>query len=152
MAVYPKRFFEKNEPIKEGLCFVIMSLSPESDSIYQVAIKSTVEALGMKCVRIDDIYECQPIVTTILSTLQKAELVIVDITQKDPNVFYELGLAHATKDSVIIISQTPEDIPFDLKLMRLIVYDNTAPGIENLKLKLEKEIEMLSEANIFNNT
>ena len=143
MVAYPKRFFEKNEPIEEGLCFVIMSLSPESDSIYKMAIKPTVEALGMKCVRIDDVYEGQPIVTTILSTLQKAELVIVDITQKDPNVFYELGFAHATKDNVIIISKAPEYLPFDLELMRLIVYDNTAPGIKNLKLKLEKEIEIL---------
>ena len=144
MTVYPKRFFEKTEPIEEGLCFVIMSLSPKSDSIYHIAIKPTVETLGMKCVRIDDIYYIgQPIVTTILSTLQKAELVIVDITKKDPNVFYELGFAHATKDNVIIMSQAPEDLPFDLNLMRLIVYDNTAPGIENLKLKLEKEIERL---------
>jgi len=143
--MYPKKFLEQNnESIEKGLCFVIMPVTPELNYVYHNGIKPVVKTLGMKCVRFDEIYTALPMID-ILSVLQKAEIVIADLTGKNPNVLYELGIAHAIKDKVIIISQSLEDIPFDLRHIRCVLYkNNSSAGIETFQLKLKKEIELLS--------
>lgn len=58
---------------------------------------------------------------------RKAKLLLADLTGKNPNVFYELGLAHAAKQPVIFAAAQVEDVPFDLRHLRVIIYDIREP-------------------------
>ncbi len=63
-----------------------------------------------------------------------ADLILCEMSDRNPNVFYELGLAHAIGAPAILVSKKAEDIPFDLRHIRVITYDYTAVGWEE-KLK-----------------
>lgn len=143
--IVPKEFFENTRITPEhGICFVLIPFKHPFDEIYNRIIRETVEKdLKMKCYKADSIYDPKPIMTTILEMIQKAEIIIADLTGRNPNVFYELGIAHSKKDNVIIISQNPDDVPFDLKHLRYIVYENSLTGAENLRLSLIKIIKTL---------
>ena len=69
-----------------------------------------------------------------------SEYVVADLTGKNPNVFYELGIAHTCKaaSKVVIISQSSDDVPFDLRQMRYIPYRNDSAGLRRLSRDLER--------------
>jgi hypothetical protein len=71
----------------------------------------------------------------------KTSFLIADLTGRNANVFYELGLAHALKKDVILITQKIEDVPFDLRHYRCIVYDNTIRGASKLESGLRGTLE-----------
>jgi hypothetical protein len=54
-------------------------------------------------------------------------MLLADLTDKNANVFYELGLAHAAKKPVIFTSAHVDDVPFDLRHLRVIIYDVREP-------------------------
>src|SRR5258708_23192992 len=60
--------------------------------------------------------------------IQSAQLLLAELTEKNANVFYELGLAHAIGKPVILISETIVDVPFDLQALRVILYDKNDPS------------------------
>ena len=145
--IVPKEFFENTRITQEqGICFVLIPFKHPFDEIYNRIIQETVEKdLKMKCHRADSIYDPRPIMTTILEMIQKAEIIIADLTGRNPNVFYELGIAHSRKDNIIIITQNRDDVPFDLKHLRYILYENTLTGAENLRLSLIETIKTLQK-------
>ena len=67
------------------------------------------------------------VIEQIWQQIRKAKVLLADLTGKNPNVFYELGLAHALKKPVVLVSSNEEDVPFDLKHIRVIFYDMTDP-------------------------
>jgi hypothetical protein len=93
------------------------------DSIYQPAI----EAAGLKPKRADDLYRPSTIVNDIWSYTKCAKIVLADLTGKNPNVFYELGLAHALAKPVVLVAESMNDVPFDLRALRIIEYDKNEP-------------------------
>lgn len=115
-------------------CFVLMPFQPiKLTEIYQRYIKEPIEAqTGLRCVRADDIYQSSEIMRDIWEHMNKAKLVIADMTSKNPNVFYELGMAHVLGKKVILISQTIDDVPFDLRGVRTITYEDRISGYEHL--------------------
>ncbi len=64
----------------------------------------------------------------IWEQITKARVLLADLTGKNPNVFYELGLAHAKSKPVIFIASNLEDIPFDLRHLRVIIYEQKNPN------------------------
>jgi len=72
---------------------------------------------------------------------------VADLTGRNPNVFYEIGLAHALGKDVIIITQTMNDVPFDLKALRCIVYDFTPRGMKQLEASLVKTIKTIMRSS-----
>jgi hypothetical protein len=66
---------------------------------------------------------------------------IAELTGKNANVFYELGLAHAMQKNVILITQRLEDVPFDLRHYRCLVYENSIVGAANLKTTLKTTLK-----------
>jgi len=123
----------KKGAIDETLCFVLMPFDEKFASIYESIIKKVVESFNLKCTRADEIFGTQPIIEDILEHIQKSRILIADLTSRNPNVFYELGLAHAVGKEVILISQNLKDVPFDLKHYRCIVYEDSVAGAEKLK-------------------
>jgi len=89
------------------------------------------------------------IITQIFDSLNSAEVVIADLTDRNANVFYELGVRHTLRDATILIAQRLEDVPFDLRQQAIIVYDWKISGnrdqarrtLQEAMKKIEVEIE-----------
>ena len=118
-------------PLAKGqsrICFVIMPFSEsgtctEADwnNIFQEVIKPAVEASSYECRR--STATRGNLIKAIIQDLDASWVVLADLTDRNPNVFYELGVRHALKDRTILIAQNREDIPFDLQSYANHVYD-----------------------------
>ncbi|MFC1597398.1 hypothetical protein ACFL5Q_05600 [Planctomycetota bacterium] len=143
--MYPKSFFVAHGiPEEPGTVFVLMPFSAEFSPIFN-AIKATIQgaSLRMKCFRADDIYSTEPIMESILRGIARAEVIVADVTGRNANVFYELGIAHTVKDRCVILTQSVSDVPFDLKHLRCIEYTNTISGAAELTEALSSAIGQL---------
>jgi len=129
--------------------FVIMPFDTKFKSIYDDHIKRVCKSMSLTCMRADDIFMTHAIMKDIWSFIYNTKVVICDCTNKNPNVFYELGMAHAIGKNVIIITQNEDDIPFDIKQLRYLQYDYTPSGMSKfediLKLFIEKQLETVSK-------
>ena len=145
--IYPKQLQHLNIPIEKNRCFVIMPFKEELDFVYGI-IKKGLNDNGYICNRVDEIAGSTPIVHKILTELLRSRYIIADLTGCNPNVFYELGIAHSSKDAqnIIILKQKGSKVPFDITHLTYIEYD-----IDNPKyfvaaiLKSIKEFSYLSD-------
>lgn len=123
---YPRDYIIPNQEIEVGTAFVVMPIRSEFDLPLGI-ITDVCNTLGIKARRADDIARQDFIMSNILDGIAKSEIVIVDITGNNPNVFYELGIAHSlrTRQAIIIITQD-EDVsksPFDIRHWSILQYD-----------------------------
>ncbi|GFE79271.1 hypothetical protein GCM10011487_12710 [Steroidobacter agaridevorans] len=132
--------------IQSACCFVIMPFGGWADGYYDAIYQPAIEAAGLRAHRADDLYRPSTIVNDIWAYTRKAKLLIADLTGKNPNVFYELGLAHALAKPAILVAESIDDIPFDLRALRVILYNKNAPSWGPiLQAKIEAAIrEVLS--------
>lgn len=145
--IYPKEFFEKNKPtIDEDLCFVIMPFDASFGDVYKT-IEQTLAELGHRALRADQVFDTKPIMISIMEKINQAHLVIADVTDRNANVFYELGMAHVLKDRVVLITQRVDDVPFDLRHFRHIVYEPTPEGAAKLRQSLLETVRAVGFAN-----
>ena len=121
--------------------FVLMPFDEEFAPVYDRFIKPLFEKAGFTVERADDILSQQNILKVILQGIHKCDLVIADLTKVNPNVFYELGLAHALKKPVILITQSRDEVPFDLKSYRLLEYSRDFVKIQEASEELLKYAE-----------
>ena len=127
-----------------NLVFVIMPFDRSYDDRYQLGIKETVKGLGLQCQRADEIVHTRNVICrAICQPIRAARYVIADITERNPNVFYELGLAHGRAEDVeqsdkrvILLTQDIADAPFDLRSMNVIQYDSIGSLRTELKVML----------------
>ncbi len=142
----------KDAPPKK-ICFVIMPFSKTNSctkeqwtEIFHEMIKAAVEESGYH-------YECfracldiGNIIKDILINLNRADVVIADLTDRNPNVFYELGVRHALRDATVLITQRMEDVPFDLRQYALVEYDwTTKKGRTDFKEKIHRVFAIVEE-------
>lgn len=104
-------------------CFVMMPFGEHFDDMYKSVLVPAIEAAGYKPVRGDDAYSIRPVIDDIFHEIRSAAVLVADVSGKNPNVNYELGVAHGLNKSVLIIAQDIEDIPFDYRHLRSIVYN-----------------------------
>jgi len=112
-----------NSSNEEESCFVIMPFGRWFDKYYNEIYAPAVKNAALIPRRADDFYRVGTIINDIWTLTGEAKMILADLTGKNPNVLYELGLAHALAKPAILISQTMEDIPFDLRSLRIITYD-----------------------------
>jgi len=138
------KVFTLNDPeyIEPLLVSAMMPFSPQFDHVYAV-LQQISEQYGLRCRRADDIWESPAVMQDVVSLIDKSQIVICDCTGRNPNVFYETGIAHALGREVILITQAESDIPFDLRHLRYVSYLNNGEGLEDLKLKLKQRISAL---------
>lgn len=124
---------------REGLCFVIMPFTQTwSNRIYRIISECLAHGFDeVEVVRADNLFG-QDVLLDIWKAICEAEIVVAEVTGRNPNVFYELGLAHAVGTDVILLSQSSEDIPFDLKRYRHIIYEDNEDGTQLLRIKLQQ--------------
>ncbi len=128
--------------VDEKLCFVLMPFGPPYDSYYREIIKPAADEACLATVRSDEIHSRRAIVSDIWQSLWRARLVVADVSNRNPNVNYELGLCDALGVPAIIITGKMEDVPFDYKHRRCILYDRLEAGCdEKLKKALVKTIK-----------
>lgn len=108
-------------------CFVISPFGDPFDTYFSHIVKPALEDCGLYAIRGDSLYRPTTIVDDIWQGIRDAKLLIAELTDRNPNVFYELGLAHAISKPVILISRSIEDVPFDLRSIRVLVYDKDHP-------------------------
>ena len=121
--------------------FVISPFGEPFDTYFTHIVKPALEECGLYAIRGDSLYRPSTIVDDIWQGIRDAKVLIAELTDRNPNVFYELGLAHALSKPVILISKSIDDVPFDLRSIRVLVYDKDHPDWGNkLRLNLIKAI------------
>jgi len=136
-------FSQRDFGVEENLCFVLMPFDKTFRRVYKEAIKPAVRKVGLKCRRADDIFGVRPIVQDIWEHINRAKVVVADLTDRNPNVFYEVGLSHALAKRVVLLAQKPQDVPFDIKHIRYVLYKNDTSGRGKLLKALSKTIRGL---------
>jgi len=122
------------------LFFVIIPFSTDYNDIYQIGIKEVVQHLEFECVRADEIVHTKNVICLgLCQPLRSSRFVIAELTNRNPNVLYELGLSHAFEKDVILLTQDIESIPFDLRNQSIIIYHD----ISDLRQKLSKQLQGL---------
>jgi hypothetical protein len=104
-------------------CFVISPFGDPFDDYYEKIYKPAIEAANLESIRGDEVYGTGAIIDDIFREILESELVLCDSTGRNPNVNYELGIAHALKKPAVIITQDINDVPFDYRHLRVITYD-----------------------------
>jgi hypothetical protein len=93
---------------------------------YEEIIRPAVAASGLIPRRGDEIYGTQPIIRDIWNNIRRSRIIVADVSGRNPNVNYELGLAHACGKPTVIITRRMHDVPFDYRHLRCIPYNPTS--------------------------
>lgn len=109
-------------------CFVMQPFAAPLGDYYEKIYRPAIEKAGLRAIRADaDIFGTGKIMDQVWSGINGARVLVAEMTSRNPNVFYELGLAHALKKPVVLVSAREEDVPFDLQHIRVIYYDTSDP-------------------------
>jgi len=131
--------------VENNLSFVLMPFREPFIRLYKDHIKPALESEGYRVMRADDIFTPTPIIEDIWEYINRASIIVADVTGKNPNVFYELGLAHTVGKDVVMLTQNEEDIPFDLRHLRYFTYLDNQEGWNILKEKLAKAVNAIRD-------
>ena len=125
----PSPVVSKEPRVREFLdtCFVMMPFGEWFDRYYQEIYVPAIKEAGFEPVRADELFTTGSVVEQIWEQIEKAKLLLADLSGKNPNVFYELGLAHAARKPVVFTAGQLDDVPFDLRHLRVIIYDVREP-------------------------
>ena len=127
--------------------FVLMPFSEAFSDIYELGIKQAIDDCGLFCLRVDEQHFTESILERIIINIKRARFIVADMTGCNPNVFYEVGYAHATEKPIIFLTQDdPSKIPFDLKHKPHIHYKKKE--IRILKQLLDERLKGLLDRNV----
>jgi len=130
-------------------CFVISPIGEDgsderarADQILKYIVRPVAEGCGYDVVRADEMSEPGMITSQVIQHIVDDEMVVADLTDWNPNVFYELALRHALRMPAVHLIQAGQKIPFDVAGARTIQVDHTnLPSVEACKEELEKQIQ-----------
>lgn len=132
----------ENETIEPTLVSAMMPFDAAFSAVFD-CLKIAAEKVGLRCRRADDIWENARIIEDIVALIDKSRVVVCDCTGRNPNVFYEIGIAHTLGREVVLITQVDSDIPFDLRHLRYVKYLNNTEGRQVLCTALEARFATL---------
>jgi len=113
--------------------FVLMPFKADMLPVYEDHVKPTCASMGLTVRRADDFFTAHSVVQDIWKAIVSARLIVADCTDRNPNVFYEIGLAHTIGKPTILLTQKSEDVPFDLRHLRYIAYQLTPRGMKEFE-------------------
>lgn len=120
--------------------FIAMQFTDVYNEVYRDALKPLIEAIGFEPVRVDEISQPGIILNDIWMQLTQASVVIAEVSEPNPNVYYEIGVAHALNKPTILLAQRNTKLPFDLGPHKCIFYDNTIAGRARLLESLRSSL------------
>lgn len=123
-------------------CFVMMPFAKPIGDYYEKIYEPAIKKAHLIPIRADnDIFSTGKVIDQIRSGIENAKVLLCELTGRNPNVLYELGLAHALGKPVVLVSENEHDVPFDLKHIRVIFYDKNDPFWgENLITKVAENV------------
>jgi len=143
-------FQAHNIPVDDKLVFTLMPFCEKwCDYIWKEEIKKTIEDIPnytLVCKRADDLYG-HDVMLDVFISIQKARVIIAEITGRNANVFYELGIAHTLGKDVVLLTQNEDHIPFDIRRFRHCIYTNDGPGYMMLRKYLKESIVSILKGN-----
>jgi hypothetical protein len=137
----------------EKSCFVIAPIGEaesetrkRSDQVLKHVIFPAVSAMGYKAVRADQISEPGMITSQVIQHIVEDQLVVADLTERNPNVFYELAIRHAIRKPLVQLIKKGEQIPFDVAGTRTIHVDHRdLDSVEEAKKDIQAQIAALEK-------
>ncbi len=123
--------------------FVVMQFTPPYNELYNDVIVPLCKKLDLSAIRADEAYGPGIIVSEIAKQIIDAKVIIADITPKNPNVYYEVGYAHALNKPTILIAESPTQLPFDVSPYRVLFYENTIGGKNKIEKGLQKHLSAI---------
>jgi len=136
----PQVFSIPDKPQNERLVAVML---PFKQVRAFTAIKNVCDQQKLDCMKADDIWENATFIQDIFDLIFTARVIVADFTGKNPNVFYEVGVAHTLGKTVIPITQSIEHVPSDLGHHRALVYLPNDQGYIDLEKELSKRLKTL---------
>jgi hypothetical protein len=132
-------------PTEPDLCFVVMPFSvPELGIVYEDFVKPTIEQrCNLRVERGDDELGSNVVMEDITKSIRRARLIVADLTGRNANVFYEVGIAHALNKPVLLMTQSIDDVPFDLRHRRALVYEYSPRGCKRLETSLYENVQSI---------
>lgn len=130
--------------VTADLVAAMMPFRREFSAVYET-IERACEAAGYRCLRADSIWEDSAIIQDISNLIYRAQVVVVDFTGKNPNVMYETGIAHTLGKHVVPISQSIDDVPFDMVHHRVLTYLANGEGLSELESRLAAKLRQTRE-------
>lgn len=121
--------------------FVLMPFDSKFDDTYQLGIKAACTEAGAYCERVDEQLFDESILQHTYNQIARADVIVADMTDQNPNVFYEVGYAHALGKRVILLTQRAKEIPFNLEHFPHIVYGSIADLKRRLKRRVRWSID-----------
>lgn len=123
--------------------FVVMQFTTPYNELYADVIKRICDEFDLETVRADETYGPGLILADILSSIIESKFIIAEITPQNPNVYYELGYAHALNKATILIAEKPSNLPFDVSPFRILLYENSIRGKKSIEEGLRRHIEAI---------
>lgn len=142
----PLVFNVPDEAVKDDLVSVMMPFAAQFKSIY-AAIQAACQTSALRCKRADDIWANSTIIQDIFDLIFVSRIVIVDFTGRNSNVMYETGIAHTLGKHVIPITQSMDDVPFDLQSHRVLKYLPNNEGLAALQGELARRLLTLVQGH-----
>lgn len=139
----PSVFDLSVKPVNPRLVSIMMPFAGAFTNVYET-IRTALNAEGFRCARADDFWKHAHIMQDIIELICTSRIVICDLSQKNPNVFYEAGIAHTLGKEVILITQSMDDVPFDLRALRCITYLNNNEGRDQLASEVVARIRTIT--------
>ena len=134
------------KPKNETEVFVAMPFSDDLQPIYEDHIRAVCQDLGLSVARADDFFSTGSVVYEVWRALNASKVVVADCTGRNPNVFYEIGIAHTLGKPVIIVTQDRGDAPFDIRYIYNIEYEFTPRGMATFERRLTESLRRVLAA------
>jgi hypothetical protein len=135
--------------VDKSKCFIVMPFSVKSlNVVYEDFVKPVlVHRCKLRPERGDDVFGSNVIMEDITKSIRRARLIIADLTGRNPNVFYEVGIAHALNKNVLLMTQSIDDVPFDLRHRRALVHEYSPHGCKKLEGDLYANVQKMLTDN-----
>jgi nucleoside 2-deoxyribosyltransferase len=113
-----------------------MPFSKELEDVYIYGIRKSVNTIRFKCLRADELEFTGSIIDEIIDNVKRCRAVVAEISDENPNVFYEVGWAHALGKPTILVARGAADLPFDVRHINTITYQSIHELEERLTARL----------------
>lgn len=122
--------------------FVIMPFAEPFDTLHKEVISPVASGLGFDVVRVDEVLGPGIIIEDIQRQIESCHVVVAEISTQNPNVFYELGYAHALRKPAILLVRRSDGpaMPFDIRSYRAIFYDDSIGGKKSVERNLQQHL------------
>jgi hypothetical protein len=134
------------QPTGASKCFVVMPFGDAAlQIVYEDVVRPMIDNCGLTCERGDDVFGSNVIMDDIRASIDAAAILVADLTGRNANVFYEVGIAHALGKPVLLLAQFIEDVPFDLRHRRVLLYEYSLRGGKRLEKALQENLKAMLE-------